>query len=492
MGRTKRKGAAPPAPQAADKNNGIADRKFTGNKGDYKAYASCEAPSKEAALPEEDGRRISTTAPLADEKKPQKEHRFRWMRFFEKPDFREEREFQRFGKKLLFGLLVIVEVLILLDQVSIAVETHRWGTLLSTFGIEIVLTVSEAVKLFAVKGFRNKIYCYVIDFVAAFILTAVTGSTYLCTLYLIILTEFYISSEKILPSVVICAVCMVVYVLTLAGFALFRQGESVSFLPLLTQSFNDLVILLVHFILVNFSVRFYRQYLRLTKALKDLDKSKEDLQKAYDDLAEVTALEERQRIAKDIHDTAGHSITTVIMQTEAAKLIIDSQPEEAKSKIIAANLQAKHALEELRESVHLLSGIPGKATLKDALEGIINESTDGTGIKIRSDIDDICVSDAKYRLLCNTLKEGISNGLRHGNATAFWFELKEADGKISFLLSDNGSGVAINQLKEGFGLTGMSGRAESLGGEVWFVSEPDEGFEIHLMLPHDSLSEQER
>ena len=285
---------------------------------------------------------------------------------------------------------------------------------------------------------------------------------------------------------------MVVYVLTLAGFAFFRQGESVSFLPLLTQSFNDLVILLVHFILVNFSVRFYRQYLRLTKALKDLDKSKEDLQKAYDDLAEVTALEERQRIAKDIHDTAGHSITTVIMQTEAAKLIIDSQPEEAKSKIIAANLQAKHALEELRESVHLLSGIPGKATLKDALEGIINESTDGTGIKIRSDIDDICVSDAKYRLLCNTLKEGISNGLRHGNATAFWFELKEADGKISFLLSDNGSGVAINQLKEGFGLTGMSGRAESLGGEVWFVSEPDEGFEIHLMLPHDSLSEQER
>lgn len=98
------------------------------------------------------------------------------MRFFEKPDFREEKEFQRFGKKLLFGLLVIVEVLILLDQVSIAVETHRWGTLLSTFGIEIVLTVSEAVKLFAVKGFRNKIYCYVIDFVAAFILTAVTAA----------------------------------------------------------------------------------------------------------------------------------------------------------------------------------------------------------------------------------------------------------------------------------------------------------------------------
>ena len=98
MGRTKRKGAAPPAPQAADKNNGIADRKFTGNKGDYKAYASCEAPSKEAALPEEDGRRISTTAPLADEKKPQKEHRFRWMRFFENPISEKKGNFSDSGK----------------------------------------------------------------------------------------------------------------------------------------------------------------------------------------------------------------------------------------------------------------------------------------------------------------------------------------------------------------------------------------------------------
>lgn len=430
----------------------------------------------------------SPAIPQETEQRIEKKYRFRWAKFFEKPDFKEEKEFLSFGKRFLFALLVVVEILILLQQVSAAVAGKRWGSLAATLGIEVVLTVSEAIKLFAVKGFRNKIYCYVIDFVAAFILTAVTGSTYLCTLYIIILTEFYISSEKIFPSVVLCAVCMVVYVITLGVTALFRSGESLSFLRIVTQSFNDLVILFVHFILVNFAVRFYRQYLRLTKTLRALDESKAKLQKAYDDLAEVTALEERQRIAKDIHDTAGHSITTVIMQTEAAKLIIDSQPEEAKSKIIAANLQAKHALEELRESVHLLSGISEKATLKDSLEGIINESSDGTGIRIRSNIDDVNVSDAKYRLLCNTLKEGISNGLRHGNATAFWFELKESGGKIEFLLSDNGVGVAINELKEGFGLTGMSGRAEALGGEIWFVSEPDEGFEIHLVLPSDGES----
>ena len=94
----------------------------------------------------------------------------------------------------------------------------------------------------------------------------------------------------------------------------------------------------------------------------------QELQKAYDELAEVTALQERQRIAKDIHDMAGHSITTVIMQTEAAKLILDSNPQEAKSKIVAANLRAQHALEELRESVHLLSGRRSRLSLKEALQ----------------------------------------------------------------------------------------------------------------------------
>lgn len=418
---------------------------------------------------------------------PEKKHGFRLSRFFEKPDFKDEENFLRLGRGLLFGILVFVEILILLQQAGRAVASHKWWWLAATLGVEAVLTISEAIKLFAVKGFRNKVYCYVIDFVAAFVLTGVTGSTFLSTLYVIVLTEFYLSSEKILPSAVLCVLCMAVYVVTFGASNWFLYGESVfSVLPLLSQCFNDLLILVIHFVFVNLAVRFYRQYVRLGKALKALDQSKAELQKAYDDLAEVTLLEERQRIAKDIHDTAGHSMTTVIMQTEAAKLIIDKNPEEAKSRIIAANLQAKHALEELRESVHLLSGISGKQTLKDALQGIINESMDGTGIRIRSDIDDAAVSDAKYRFLCNTLKEGISNGLRHGGATAFWFELKQTGKKLEFLLSDNGSGVEINKLKEGFGLTGMSSRAESLGGDVWFVSEPDEGFEIHLTLPADT------
>lgn len=417
--------------------------------------------------------------------------RFLALKFLEKLDLREKDRMVRFGKWLLFALLILVEGLILLQQISASVQSGNWAALVAAIGIETVLTVSEAVKLFAVKGFRNKICCYLIDFVAAFVLTAVTGSTYLCTLYMVVLTEFYVSSEKTLPSVVACEVCMVVYVITFGASNWLHFRETVSVVRVITQSFNDLVVLAIHFIVMYVSVRFYRQYLRLSETMKELDESRAKLQKAYDELAEVAALEERQRIAKDIHDTAGHSITTVIMQTEAAKLIVEERPEEAKEKIIAANLQAKHALEELRESVHLLSGVSARATLKTELTAIINESADGTGVKFRSEIDDVDVSEEKYRFICNALREGISNGLRHGHATAFWFELKESDGKIGFLLSDNGAGADMGRLKRGFGLTSMAQHAERLGGTLTLSSEEGEGLEIRVFLPSDKRGAEE-
>ena len=83
------------------------------------------------------------------------------------------------------------------------------------------------------------------------------------------------------------------------------------------------------------------------------------------------------------------------------------------------------------------------------------------------------------------VKEGISNGLRHGGATAFWFELKAEDGMVEFVLSDNGKGFSEGKVQMGFGLTAMTERAKALGGEIAFASETDEGVEIKLRLPLD-------
>lgn len=410
-----------------------------------------------------------------------------FVQLFGKYDIRNEARFVYFCKWLIFALLLIVEAFVLLDAIEHWIAQGEWRPFVHIAALTMVLTASEGMKLFAVKGGGVRTIFYVIDAVAASLIIFFTDGVYPILVYVLILTELYMSTDRTRTAVAILGCSVLLYLGSYVVKTFILRGDGFELYPVLTETIGAVFFLVAHFVLVNVALAFYRQFLRLDKALKELDESKQELEKAYEVVAEVTALEERQRIAKEIHDTAGHSITTVIMQTEAAKLILESNPDEAKSKIVSANLQAKHALEELRDSVHLLSGISGNKTLKTALEEVIQESTDGTGIKIRSEIEDVSVTEEKYRFLCNTLKEGISNGLRHGGATAFWFELKKEDDNILFLLSDNGKGLSGKLLQMGFGLTTMQDRVKSLGGKCWFESEEEEGFEIHLTLPMSEL-----
>ena len=403
----------------------------------------------------------------------------------------------RWGNTVIFGLLLLVELLLLMNN---------WGAVF--FGIRAFwvllpvtafLAAENAVKLWAIKGFARRIPCYVLDILCLTVLTVFSDGTLISTLFIIILSEFYLSQESLSGSIAMGAASIVLFLIAFAVSGALKE-RNVGLVALLSNGFNDILLMALHFFVFNFVLFVYRKNNELNAALEEIGASNEKLrqaneelrenrrklQEAYKDLQEVTALEERQRIAKDIHDTAGHSITTVIMQTEAAKLVIDSDPADAKRKIAAANLQARNALEELRESVHLLSGTTEQLTLREQLMSIIHESTDGTGIVIRSDIEDISLCSAKRRFLCNTLKEGISNGLRHGGATAFYFELKARGDRVLFLLSDNGKGADGANLKKGFGLKGMTARAEALGGQISFESEEDEGFEIDIVLPADT------
>ncbi len=400
-----------------------------------------------------------------------------FVRLFGKYDFRNEAQFLYFGKWFVLIMVALVECLLVFEQFGECIRFGHWWRLIVVASVTVALTISLGLQFFVAKG-KAKIAFYIVDVVAACTFPLFAGGLYSVALYVLVLTQFYFEAKRPKQAFLLLGVGVGLYVVAygIRNFLLYG-APAWSLFGTFSSAFGFIVGILAHFIAVQIVLAFYRQYLKL-------EESKKELEKAYAVVAEVTALEERQRIAKEIHDTAGHSITTVIMQTETAKRIVESNPEEAKQKLIAANLQAKHALEELRNSVHLLSGNDEIATLKDGLLGIIHESTDGTGITIRSSIAEAQASPAKHRFLCNSLKEGISNGLRHGNATAFWFELKEEEGEIRFLLSDNGKGLGEEKLQLGFGLTAMQQRATALGGTVTFYSD-EEGFELCVKLPAD-------
>lgn len=396
-------------------------------------------------------------------------------------------------KNIIQGLRYIILALLVFLCGVIAVASFERGA-----GLPVILTLASAaalvfsmvMKIFVMRTFLRKIAWYVIDSLLLLVFTVfsswgislVFGSSYIYLVYMLVLSEYYLSAPSLRDCAIMFAVNLAAYTVVYIINAVVRNEFGSAFL-ISSQYFLVLIVLVLHFIMFNFAMTVSRKNKQIEENLRELEESRNELLRAYEKVEEATVIEERNRIAKEIHDTAGHSLTTVIMQTEAARLAMEKDPARARHCIDAANLQAKNCLEELRLSVHLLSGRRENVTLKEYLEGILDETAEGTSFTVRSKIDDVEMTDEAERFISNTLREGISNGIRHGGSTAFFFELKDMGNYVELLLSDNGAGADMSKFKEGFGLSGMRAKAEALGGMINFSSEPGEGFEIRLSLP---------
>jgi len=347
------------------------------------------------------------------------------------------------------------------------------------------LAVLEGVNQLAIKNFAAKMVFYGLDSALLLTICVLTGNSFLAALYCIVLTGCYMSVDRFRDrSVLFGTSCFLFVVSFIVGWVIQNAGADIynSVVEILSGVLFGLLAILLDYIIVQFLIKFYNTNRELREAVKLADEKKAEAEAAHEQLTITKVFEERNRIARDIHDNAGHSLTTVIMQTEAAKLIIEDNPAEAKNRIISANIQAKNALEQLRESVHLLAGRQQIRPLREELGEIIAQTIDGTQIRARYDISEVKTSVEQYRYICNTVKELLANGIRHGNATAFYIELKQAGENINLLVSDNGSGVA-DEVKEGYGLKGIRERAEALGGGCRYASEAEEGFETEIYLP---------
>lgn len=378
-------------------------------------------------------------------------------------------------------ILFIIETIICAQFISL--NPAQWK-IFSLIGCVIALDALCFVELYFVKTLKARMAIYCVDFVFLLFICLITGNSYLAGLYCAILSQLYLNVEDFKTKVIVFVVSCVLYTVTCVFGWYINNIHTITGSGVLNMAYASLVgiiIIALHFAVVNFLLAFYRNNLKLKKALKEADDSKKELEETYAELSETAVFKERNRIARDIHDNAGHSMTAVIMQTEAAKLLIDSNPEEAKNKIISANIQAKNALEQMRESVHLLAGRSGAVSLKDEIGEIIAQTMDGTDVKIRYDIADLNLSNERRRFICNSLKECFSNGMRHGGAGAFYVELSETDGKVVLTVSDNGEGLP-DDFKEGYGLRGIREKAAAFGGGIVYESERGDGLEIKITI----------
>lgn len=213
----------------------------------------------------------------------------------------------------------------------------------------------------------------------------------------------------------------------------------------------------------------------------ELEKLYHSLKQAYEKLEEITILRERHRVARELHDTIGHTVTKALISVEATKVLMDTDPTKALDRLMITEDSLRDGLRDIRSILHLLDQEIKESSLLEEIDELIGSVREQTGVHVEMEIMDFKVDQQRQKHILRILQEGLTNGLKHGEATAFFFKLTHNGKEIQILLSDNGIGAA--SIKKGFGLLNMEERVRELKGELKIDSVQGEGFTLNIRLP---------
>jgi signal transduction histidine kinase len=198
--------------------------------------------------------------------------------------------------------------------------------------------------------------------------------------------------------------------------------------------------------------------------------------------------EERNRLAREIHDTVAQSLTGIVLHLEAAGEMLTVAPEEARHHMLRAISLARESLAETRCSVGALRL---QALERGDLSSVLARLTAQVGDSVRIPID-FRVHGAPRPLppnleshLLRISQEALTNACKHAHASAIWIELTFAPQRVRLRVYDNGQGFQIQKSGrgDGFGLVGMRERAERLGGRLILTSNLGRGTDVTVLIP---------
>jgi len=236
--------------------------------------------------------------------------------------------------------------------------------------------------------------------------------------------------------------------------------------------------------------------LHLNEMAEQIERQVASLQRLSAEKAELlersnrtVVLEERQRIARDLHDAVSQQLFAIAMMT-AAILESDELGEgKLRKRIAAVENLAETAQSEMRALLMQLRPptLAGKS-LNEAIEQFLLECVEKQQqIKLRWELADHLpelskgIEDHLFRML----QEGMSNVLRHSQATSASVKLRVVDGRMLHLrVTDNGIGFETGDVKDtSYGLKTLQERANEIGGVVDFVSAPGKGTQVDVKVP---------
>ncbi len=225
---------------------------------------------------------------------------------------------------------------------------------------------------------------------------------------------------------------------------------------------------------------------RSEQLLAELRQAHSQLQDYAVQVENLAVVEERNRLAREMHDTIGHRLTVASVQLEGAQRLIPREPERAAAMVSTVREQVREALSELRRSVATLrEPVETGLSLTAAVQRLIQSFQEATGVQVYADLVDGLpkLDDARHMALYRAAQEGLTNIQRHSRAQNAWLRLESRDGWVRLLIADDGVGYPTGETNQGFGLMGLQERAAQLGGDLRLESRLEGGAQLVFTVP---------
>jgi two-component system sensor histidine kinase DesK len=188
------------------------------------------------------------------------------------------------------------------------------------------------------------------------------------------------------------------------------------------------------------------------------NRANQRLRKAHEEIEHLAKVAERERIARDLHDVLGHTLSVIILKSELAGKLIDHDPRRAKAEMADVEQTSRAALADVRSTIRGYRGHSLEAELKQA-----KATLETAGVIVKSESSEVHLTPAQESVVALVVREAVTNVVRHARARNCHLQLLPVNGNCRLEIQDDGRGGGA---VEGNGLRGMRERIEALGGTL--------------------------
>ncbi len=199
---------------------------------------------------------------------------------------------------------------------------------------------------------------------------------------------------------------------------------------------------------------------------------------------------ERQRIARDLHDTSLQNLTHIIHKIELSSMFIDDDPVKAKLELVSVNKNLRSVIKEIRNTIFDLRPMTfDDLGLRESFERLADHLKESSDFEVFYNIEEInCNNSLVLMTIFRIIEECTNNAIKHSNGSVVFFELKKiAENTCIIIVADNGKSFdaekVLSEKQRHFGLNILKERVELLCGTMEIDSKPDKGTVIKIMIP---------